>query len=35
MINDHFINTKNVKIHYAFPEYFKLKTPNLNLSFGW
>ena len=33
--NDHFINTKNVKIHYAFPEYFKLKTPNLNLSFGW
>lgn len=33
--NDHFINTKNVNIDYAFPEYFKLKTPNLNLSFGF
>lgn len=33
--NDHFINTHNVKINYVAPEYFKLKTPNLNLSFGF
>ena len=32
--NDHFINTYNVNIEYAKPQYFKLKYPNLNLSFG-
>lgn len=32
--NDHFINTFNVNIEYAKPQYFKFKYPNLNLSFG-
>lgn len=32
--NDHFINTHNVNIDYVAPEYFTLKLPNLNLSFG-
>lgn len=33
--SDFFINTKNVRIQYAYPEYFTFKHPNLNMSHGF
>lgn len=32
--SDYFINSINVKIQYAFPEYFTFKLKNLNMSHG-
>jgi GR25 family glycosyltransferase involved in LPS biosynthesis len=33
--SDFFINTKNVRIQYVYPEYFTFKYPNLNMSHGF